>query len=198
MAHYTNTIHPGAVRPGQSYSLAYGSTPQRPTFNSPTRRRVPLQPYSPTQGWKVAMARTHKIHSPVSFDYPGQARQGVSMRELRLKGMSAPLQGANDPVLAHTGLQRVIFRILWPGYGHVEWCRTIPVVAPNGAPITRLALGVQIANNFARFVEKCQSETPTSRDLMLSPHCVRFEHLFLISLQNTFEDVWQADVVLDI
>ncbi|KAJ7622573.1 hypothetical protein DFH06DRAFT_1105121 [Mycena polygramma] len=198
MAHYTNTIHPGAVPPGQAYALSYGSAPQRPAFNSPTRRRVPLQPYTPTQGWKVAMARTHEIHHPVSFDYPGQARQGVSMRELRLKGMSVPLHGANDPVLAHTGLQRVILRIIWPGYGHVEWCRTVPVVAPNGAPITRLALGVQIANNFARFIEKCQSETPSSRDLMFAANCVRFEHLFLLSLQNTFEDVWQADVALDL
>ncbi|KAJ7656756.1 hypothetical protein DFH06DRAFT_1269407 [Mycena polygramma] len=172
MAHYTNTIHPGAVRPGQAYALSYGSAPQRPAFTSPRRRRVPLQPYTPTQGWKVAMARTHEIHHPVSFDYPGQARQGVSMRELRLKGMSAPLHGANDPVLAHTGLQRVILRIIWPGYGHVEWCRTVPV--------------------------KCQSETPSSRDLMFATNCVRFEHLFLISLQNTFEDVWQADVALDL
>jgi hypothetical protein len=48
----------------------------------------------------------------VSFDYPGQARQGVSMRDLRLKGTSTPIQGANDFVLSHTGLQRVVFRII--------------------------------------------------------------------------------------
>jgi hypothetical protein len=33
---------------------------------------------------------------------------------------------------------------------------------------------------------------------MVSPTCVRFEHSLLISLQNTFEDVWQADVALDL
>ncbi|KAJ7669817.1 hypothetical protein DFH06DRAFT_1320863 [Mycena polygramma] len=197
MVHYTNTIHPGAVRPGQAYALSYGSAPQRPAFNSPTRRRVPLQPYSPTQGWKVAMARTHEIHHPVSFDYPGQARQGVSMRELRLKGMSAPLHGANDSVLAHTGLQRVILRVIVSAVLGLKAFQ-LTYFSPNGTPITRLALGVQIANNFARFIEKCQSETPSSRDLMFATNCVRFEHFCLISVQNTFEDVWQADVALDL
>ncbi|KAK7060057.1 hypothetical protein R3P38DRAFT_2759403 [Favolaschia claudopus] len=33
-------------------------------------------------------------------------RQGVSRKDLRLQGTSAPLQGARDPVLAHTVLQR--------------------------------------------------------------------------------------------
>jgi hypothetical protein len=35
-------------------------------------------------------------------------------------------------------------------------------------------------------------------DWMISPACVRFEHLYLLSLQNTFEDVWQADIALDL
>jgi hypothetical protein len=46
--------------------------------------------------------------------------------------------------------------------------------------------------------QKSQYETASSRDWMISPSCVRFEHLFLISLQNTFDDVWQADVALDV
>lgn len=112
MPHYPNPTHAQGPRGGQNYSIVHGSVPQRSNFTSPTRRRVPFEPYSPTQGWKVLTGRTQQIHSAVSFDYPGQARQGVSMRELRLKGVSAPMQGANDPVLAHTGLQRIVFRIL--------------------------------------------------------------------------------------
>lgn len=46
--------------------------------------------------------------------------------------------------------------------------------------------------------QKTQYETPTALDLMVAPSCVRFEHLFLISLHNTFEGVWQADVALDL
>ncbi|KAJ7149285.1 hypothetical protein C8R43DRAFT_888156 [Mycena crocata] len=177
--------------------MAYYQIPtHRSGPNPANRRRVPQEAYVPKQGWKAATGRT-QMHAPVSFDYAGRAREGVSMRELRLKGVAAPIQGANDLVLVHTGLQRVVFRILWPGYGHVEWCRTIPLVASNGAPITRVALGVQIASNFSRFFEKTQYETPKSTDWMVAPTCVRFEHLVLVSLQNTFEDVWQADVILD-
>ncbi|KAJ6563298.1 hypothetical protein DFH09DRAFT_1364115 [Mycena vulgaris] len=199
MPHYPNPTHvQGVSRSGHPYSIAPGAAPQSSNFTSRSRRSLPFVPYSPTQGWKALTGRTQPLHSTVSFDYSGQARQGVSMRELRLKGPATPIQGANDLVLAHTGLQRIVFRILWPGYGHVEWCRAIPVVAPNGAPITRVALGMQIASNFARFFEKSQYETPTSREWMVGPACVRFEHLFLISLQNTFEDVWQADIALDL
>ncbi|KAK6978107.1 hypothetical protein R3P38DRAFT_3334314 [Favolaschia claudopus] len=162
--------------------------PQPSAFVSPTRRRVPMEIYSPGQ-WKTATANTH-LYPPICFDLTGRPRH---------QGTAAPIQGAGDPVLGYTGLQRVIFRIMiGRDMGHIEWCRAIPVVAPNGAPITRVALAVQIATSFAHFVEKAQYETPSDRSWMVSPNCVRFEHLILISLQNTFEDVWQADVALDI
>jgi hypothetical protein len=82
------------------------------TFNSPTRRRLPLEIYNPQIGWRASMAGGTDLYCPVFFDYPDQARQGVSMREPRLKGVSTPIQGPNDPVLAHTRLQRIIFRII--------------------------------------------------------------------------------------
>ncbi|KAG6808432.1 hypothetical protein H0H93_016941 [Arthromyces matolae] len=62
------------------------------------------------------------------------------------------VQGANDPVLAHTGRQRIMFRILWPGYEHVEWFDQVEL-NHRGYPLTRVQLGAFIAQNFARFVE---------------------------------------------
>ncbi|KAJ6584192.1 hypothetical protein B0H10DRAFT_1833114 [Mycena sp. CBHHK59/15] len=200
MSHYSNPMHAQAARSSsQAYvSLSQGSVPQRPAFTSPTRRRVPQAPYSPTSKWKVATGRAHQLHASVAFDYPGQVRQGVSMRELSLKATSTLIQGAGDAVFSNTGLQRIVFRILWPGYEHVEWCRAIVIVSPNGAPITRVALGQQVAQNFARFIEKTQYETSSVQDWMVGPSCVRFEHLYLISLHNVFEDSWQADIALDL
>ncbi|KAJ7881850.1 hypothetical protein B0H13DRAFT_1891174 [Mycena leptocephala] len=118
-------------------------------FRSPTRWHLPFEPYSPVQGW-MATTGWNAVHSPVSFDCPGQARQGVPMRDLRLKGTSTPIRGANDAVLAHMGLQPHVFRIIWPGYRQAGWCREVPVASPNGVPITRVALGVQIAPKFVR------------------------------------------------
>ncbi|KAJ7854529.1 hypothetical protein B0H14DRAFT_2579789 [Mycena olivaceomarginata] len=120
------------------------------------------------------MAGGTDLYCPVFFDYPDQARQGVSMREPRLKGVLTPIQGPNPTIpYSHTRDCSGSFSAL--SYGHVEWCRTILVTSPTGAPITRVALGVQIASRFAHFVEKSQCETPTSRDWMVTPSCVRFE-----------------------
>ncbi|KAF7317373.1 hypothetical protein HMN09_00473600 [Mycena chlorophos] len=170
------------------------------SFTSPTKRRVPPQPYCPTQDWRRMNGGLHRPHAPISFDYVGQPRpgQGVSMRELRLKSTSTPIAGSDDPVLAATGLQRIIVRIIWPGYGHVEWCRNVTVVSRNGEPISRVCLAVQIATTFASWFEKTQYEHPSSSEWMISPACVQFKHLYLVSLINTFDDCWQADVALDV
>nr|GAT55374.1 predicted protein [Mycena chlorophos] len=183
-------------------------------FTSPTKRRVPLQPYTPP----IQRSASGRPMPSIGFDYatakiPGQ---GVSMRELRLRGPEMHMRGAGDCVFA--GLQRIVFRIIWPGYAHVEWCRTMPVVAPNGAPITRVGLAIQVASTFANYFEvsrspsssllapskcsvdlqKTQYEQPSSADWMISPACVQFKHLYLIALVNTAEGVWQADVALDV
>ncbi|KAJ7652896.1 hypothetical protein B0H17DRAFT_1338510 [Mycena rosella] len=104
MPHDSNLTDARGPRSGQIYSIIQGPEPKSCRFASPTRRRVPFAPYNPTQGRKAVTGRIHPIHSTVSFDYPGQARQEVSMQELRLEGTSTPIQGAGDPVLAHTGL----------------------------------------------------------------------------------------------
>ncbi|KAJ6474888.1 hypothetical protein C8R45DRAFT_834770, partial [Mycena sanguinolenta] len=130
---------------------------------------------------------TGQVHHPVCFGYPGQTRQSVPMRDLHLRGPSVLIQGAHDFLLANTGLKRIVFPIMW--------CRTIPVIT-NGAPITRAFIDSQIASDLVRF--KSDYETPTSRDWMISPSCVRLEHLYLVALHKTSDDVWQADVALDL
>ncbi|KAJ7282369.1 hypothetical protein C8J57DRAFT_1015656, partial [Mycena rebaudengoi] len=166
-------------------------------FISPTRRRLPQAPYTPSGKWKSATGRTNQVYPSVSFDVPGQSRQGVSLRELKNGG--AQLQGAGDRVLRDTGLKRITFRLLWPGYEHVEWCRSIVVVDNSNkeTPITRAQLGSQVAANIARFFEVPTYETPSSVDWMINTNCVQFGHLYLVSLRNTFEDCWQADIALD-
>ncbi|KAJ7123952.1 hypothetical protein C8R43DRAFT_1135745 [Mycena crocata] len=197
MSYYPNQRHPHATSRGAPvYPVHHSSSRSRPAINPANRRRLPQAAYTPPS-YRVLHGKPQKLHAPVSFDYPGRVQEGVSMRELRTQGTMTQIQGANDPVLAHIKLDRLVFRILWPSYPEYEWCRAVPLVASNGAPITRVALGMQIASNFAHFCEKAQYETPTSADWMVSPTCVKFEHLVLVSLQNTAEGVWQADVILD-
>ncbi|KAF7306232.1 hypothetical protein MIND_00413800 [Mycena indigotica] len=168
-------------------------------FISQTKRRVPFNPYQPSE-WRVQNATNHLMQPSISFDYIGAAAagQGVSMYDIRLQGNATQLKAANDLVLASSGLTRITFRIIWSGYEHVEWCRTINVVSETGVPITRLGLAIQVASSFAHWTEKAQYVKPTSSDWMVSPACVQFRHMYLVSLVNTFENVWQADVALDV
>ncbi|GLB44466.1 putative glycosyl hydrolase family 79 C-terminal beta domain [Lyophyllum shimeji] len=148
------------------------------SFISPFRRRLPQPPYTPASKWRAATGRTNQLHSAITFDYLGYSKQGVPMRELSTRSAAAlgsMIAGAGDAVLAHTGLARITLRIIWPGYEHVEWARSIEINA-NG-PITRAQLGATISQNFARFMEKTRSESATSSEWQLGSAGIRFEHM---------------------
>ncbi|KAF9463659.1 hypothetical protein BDZ94DRAFT_1163524 [Collybia nuda] len=200
---YINPLHApvSAANRSQFSSLggAVNSTPTPGQFLSPFRRRLPQAPYTPSSKWRNATGRLNQLHSAISFDYLGYSKQGVPMRELSTRGthaLASMIHGANDPVLAHTGLVRITLRILWPGYEQVDWARSIEIATQG--PMTRAQLGAAVAMNFARFVEKTRTEPARSSEWHLGPSGIRFEHLILVSLSNVFEDVWQADVAVDL
>ncbi|KAG6917559.1 hypothetical protein DXG01_002028 [Tephrocybe rancida] len=204
---YLNPLHPPVRSSNQSqYSALDGalySSSSQPTssFLSPTRRRLPQQPYTPASKWRAATGRLDQVHNAIMFDYAGYAKQGVPMRELSARSgtvLASMIQGGKDTVLAHTGLARITFRILWPGYEHVEWARSVELTVGGYGPITRAQLGAAISQNFARFVEKTRTESSRSAEWNLNSSGIRFEHLVLVALVNVFEDVWQADVAVDL
>ncbi|KAG5730979.1 hypothetical protein E4T56_gene4013 [Termitomyces sp. T112] len=203
---YSNPLHPPVDPANYSrYSSLEGALdlpPSQPTstFLSPTRRRLPQPSYIPVSKWKAAMGRLNQLHNPITFDYIGYSKQGVPMQELMARGTTAlasMIQGANDAVFAHTGLIRIAFRIIWPGYEHVEWARTIELTRGK-TPITRAQLGSTISLSFARFVEKTRLEPSTPNEWNLTSSGIRFEHLVLVALVNVFDNVWLADVAVDL
>ncbi|KAG6873080.1 hypothetical protein C0995_003124 [Termitomyces sp. Mi166 len=146
------------------------------------------------------MGQNVRRHAPIQFDHIGYNGQGMQMRELSARSeaaIAAMIQGAEDPVLAHTGRERITFRIIWPGYEHVECCDQV-VINPGGRPITRAQLGKFIAQVFARFVEKTRKEPCRSSEWNLTSSGIRFEHLVLVALVNVWDGVWQADVAIDL
>lgn len=84
-------------------------------------------------------------------------------------------------------------------------------------PISRAQLGQQIAQQFARYVEvgsfcyhphlcvtdsppllqKTQYEASSSSSWPIGPHGIKIENLVLISVWNSFDGNWQADVAVD-
>ncbi|KAJ7614488.1 hypothetical protein FB45DRAFT_758654 [Roridomyces roridus] len=198
MSHYANPAHAHSSARGghsQPHALSHALGPQHhaPASSSSTRHRMPTVEYKPTK-WAASMAGNARQKRVLPFDLPGQSNQGVSMRDLSNRGPNAPIAGAGDQIFAPLGVQKISLRIIWPGYQHVEWNRSIDV-----SSITRAGLAYQVASNFARFFEKSAYETPSSAThYLISPAGVRFEHLYLVSLTNTIDNVWQADVALDL
>ncbi|EDR16178.1 uncharacterized protein LACBIDRAFT_321426 [Laccaria bicolor S238N-H82] len=199
---YNNPLHPPIPSTFQSpfnaLSGAVVCSANAPPFVSPFRRRLPQIPYTPSSKWRNVTGRTNLVHSPVHFDYLGYTRQGVPMRELSTRGahaLSSMIVGATDQVFVHTGLSRITLYIIWPGYEHVDWRRSIEIMV-NG-PMTRAQLGAVVASNFARFIEMTRNERSTCSDYKIGTSGILFEHLVLVGLHNVFEDAWQADVAVD-
>ncbi|KAG6916458.1 hypothetical protein DXG01_006725 [Tephrocybe rancida] len=192
---YHNPLHPPVRTAYQSQFSALSGAVQ-PAFLSPMRRRVPQQLYTPK-----SRSLSGRAHSPISFDHPGYSKQGIQMRELTARSVAALasiIQGAGDAVLAHTGLPRITLRILWPGYEHVEWAATIDLNGGSYGPITRAQLGVAVSQHFSRFVERARTEPSKSSEWNLSSSGIRFEHLVLVALVNVSDDIWQAEVAVDL
>ncbi|KAK7033541.1 hypothetical protein VNI00_012765 [Paramarasmius palmivorus] len=170
-----------------------------PASNPSQARRVPQTAYAPSGKWRASVGRVQPLNRPINFDYIGYPMQGMPMKELCVRGpyaMAQMMQGANDHVLAHTQLRKITLHIRWPGYEHVEWIRNIEVVTASG-PITRAQLAHAVAQNFVRYVEKTQYESTNVMEWRIGPAGILFEHLVLNSLQNVFEDAWQAETLLE-
>ncbi|KAG6908355.1 hypothetical protein DXG01_005173 [Tephrocybe rancida] len=197
---YVNPLHPPVRSSQRSHYSSLGDAAGATVFLSSSRRRLPLVPFTPSSKWDLAMGQHTRLHGAIQFNHIGYNSQGVQMRELSARstgGLGNIIAGANDLVLAHTGRERIMLRIIWPGYEHVEWTYNLDLNV-GGRPITRAQLGVVVAQNFARFVEKTRSEPSCSREWNLSSSGTRFEHLVLIALVNVWEGVWQADIAIDL
>ncbi|KAG6811307.1 hypothetical protein H0H92_008064 [Tricholoma furcatifolium] len=160
---------------------------------------MPLIKWKPTK-WDQAMQRGVLLHDTIPFKHSGSASQGIQMQVLSLP--ATMMQGASDPVLAHTGRDHITLRIIWPGYEHVNGVYRLEV-NPGGRPITRGQLAIKVAENFAGFVKKCRSnpvDSPPPEVAKWDPTLsgIRYEHLVLVALENVCDGVWQAHVAVDL
>ncbi|KXN90318.1 hypothetical protein AN958_04351 [Leucoagaricus sp. SymC.cos] len=189
--YYTTPVH-DLIHPSQlsTYSsLAGALTPAPPPsqFTSPNRERVP----------QIACKRiSTPIFSPIAFDYFSQARQGVALRDFSVKSQGAVNQivaGANEPVLANTGLQKIDLRVMWLGYEHVDCSFTFPV----NRTTTKGQLGAHIAKQFRKFCDKAASSSIAVGDWCIGPGSISFDHLYLVALYSFGDNVCQADIAVD-
>ncbi|KAF5361897.1 hypothetical protein D9756_002036 [Leucocoprinus leucothites] len=189
MSRYHNPIH-SPIFPSQvsGYSSLSGAlTPSPSQFTSTRRHRVPQA---------AAKASGQPMTQPISFDYIGYSKQGVSIVDFSARSANALAQmiaGGNDPVLAHTNVQQINIRIMWPGYDHLNWSYSTPA-SPS---MTRIQLGASIAMHFWRFVEKAMASSTSCPQWKIGNGGIEFEKIVLVALYSIGDNVWQADVAVD-
>ncbi|KAL0575336.1 hypothetical protein V5O48_006638 [Marasmius crinis-equi] len=187
---YANPLHTpvGSIN-RSSYSTLGSAMPQPAASAGPsTRRRVPQAPVG-----KSCPSNT------IAFDYIGYPKLGMPLREIHARGPQAlqqMMQGANDLVLANTRLRKITLHILWPGYEHVPWSRSIDVIA-SGGPITRSYLASIIAHHFSEYIEAMQRQATSNADWRLGRGGFGLDHIMLLSVHNVGDDAWQAEVAID-
>ncbi|XP_006461571.1 hypothetical protein AGABI2DRAFT_118446 [Agaricus bisporus var. bisporus H97] len=190
MPRYHSSIH-RPVFPSQvsSYSSLSGAlTPPPSQFISSRRQRVPQS---------ASKISTGPICGPIDFDYIGQAGQGVSMADFSVRSQNAISQmvaGANEQILAGTGVVMIKLRIMWTGYEYLNFTQSMPA-SPE---ISRGQLGARVALQFWLFVELAQKSSSTNPKWEINRTTIPFEKIFLVALHNIGNDIWQADVAVDL
>lgn len=189
MSRYHNAIH-SPIFPSQisSYSSLSGALVSPPSqFNSPRRHRVPQNICQTSQG---------PVCGPISFDYIGQVGQGVSLADFSTRSQNAISQlvaGANDQVLAGTGIKKIHLRIMWAGYEHLNFVQSMPA----STAISRGQLGASIALQFWSFITQASKSSTTNHKWQISEKTIPFERIFLIALYSLGDGIWQTDVAVD-
>ncbi|KAF5362298.1 hypothetical protein D9756_002041 [Leucocoprinus leucothites] len=192
MAGYYSTsvhtlVHPSQLSNYSSLAGALTPVPPPSQFTSSSRERVPQT---------ACKAVNEPVFMPVAFDYFSQSRQGVALRDFSVKsqgGINHLLSGANEVILANTGIQKIDLRIMWLGYEHIDCSFTFPVPRTT----TKGQLGSLIAKQFRKFCEKATSSTTTVRDWRIGPDAITFDQLYLVALYSFGDGVCQADIAVD-
>ncbi|KAF5361901.1 hypothetical protein D9756_002038 [Leucocoprinus leucothites] len=190
MSRYHNTIHP-PVFPSQlsAYSTLSGALIPPPSrFTSSRRRRVPQILCKTSSGPMCA---------PITFDYIGQTGQGVSVADFSARSQNALVQmvtGANDLVLATTGVKTATLHIMWTGYERISKTKfNLPVSAAT----SRGQLGANIALHLWAFVDEATKAAASDPQWEISARGIRYDKIVLVALYHVGDDVWQVDLAVD-
>ncbi|KAF9259211.1 hypothetical protein L218DRAFT_1059804 [Marasmius fiardii PR-910] len=198
---YSNPLHcyvsSSQLSPYSSLGAGTIAYNEKGTRNPTFRHKLPQSLHAPS-GRLGKISSRAPLSAPICFDFITQPRQGIPLKELSVigtAGLQQMMEGANDPVPTG-GEKKIIFHICWPGYEHVEWQRSVEVVTPRGH-MTRSQLAGVIARSFAIYIEKTQYEATRDINWRLGPDGIRYEHLILLSLNNIYENAWQAEVAIE-
>ncbi|KAF9259223.1 hypothetical protein L218DRAFT_1004104 [Marasmius fiardii PR-910] len=164
------------------------------------RIRVPQSEYEPKSRRRADEGRSVPLKEPIDFNLRGSPTPGIPLVVLSPRPseeIELVMEGGGDHVLQDVQEQKIVFRVLWPGYGHVDTRTPISILTRAGLPMTRAQLGKRIAQRIASFIERCQNEE-TSDSYWQIHHFegIKIDQPIIVSLVNVFRNAWQAEIVL--
>ncbi|KAK0207121.1 hypothetical protein DFS33DRAFT_1486630 [Desarmillaria ectypa] len=192
VAMYTNPLHPAIPNTYQSGFSALGPAVTGTSDASlpPNWRRVPQVPFS---GQSVGPPHSQ---SPIIFEMRGIQYKGVSVQNLIGRGpaeVPRMLVGGND-VYFQGGQDRIYIRIRWPGYEHINSFSEIKFNPRTG--ITRAVLAEEVGSKINHFYSVAQYAASSNALWRVGAQSIRLEQMILLSLWNTHENSWQAEIAI--
>ncbi|KAK0443959.1 uncharacterized protein EV420DRAFT_1017717 [Desarmillaria tabescens] len=189
---YTNPLHPSIPNTYQSGFSALGPAVIGTSDASlhPSWKRVPQIPLS------CQSSRTPHSQSPIIFEMRGVKYKGISVRDLMSRGpaeIPQMLVGGND-VYLQGGQDRIYLRVPWPGYEHLNYFYEIKFNPRTG--ITLAILAEEIGSRINQFYSAAQYAASSKQGWRVGPRNIRLEHMILLSLWNTHENCWQAEIAI--
>ncbi|KAK0243427.1 hypothetical protein EDD85DRAFT_933752 [Armillaria nabsnona] len=188
---YTNVnpLHPPIADNYQSgfSALGYALTGISDASLPSNWRRVPQD----SSGRNVG--RRH-LQSPITFQMRDVKTMGVDVSDLIGRGPAETprmLVGGHDIYLQQQG--GIFLCIRWPGYQHNQFISKI-MINPGG--VSRAVLGEIVADKIKFFYQTAKYSASSNPRWNVGVQNIRLEQIVLLSLWNTHENYWQAEMAI--
>ncbi|KAI9057421.1 hypothetical protein FKP32DRAFT_1360433 [Trametes sanguinea] len=205
MASIPRNLHPLHVNTSSYSSLAHAVTggntsPETRVATKPLRRTPVPTTATSSSGRTLSWPRhTIVVFERVTPSYDGD--RAILFSEVK-QGRFDLLRGASEPVFRGCSQASLEFKILWPGYRHIDWHCNIDLVDSYGRPMSRFEFARAIVGAYERFFERARRsryggpEKENSRGSWdLSGDLSRYAFaLKAVHNRDGHEGVFQADV----
>ncbi|CDO73834.1 hypothetical protein BN946_scf185015.g163 [Trametes cinnabarina] len=127
--------------------------------------------------------------------------RGVSFSDIK-QGRYDLIRNSGEPAFMNCSQASLEFKILWPGYHHLDWHCTIDLVLAHGRPMTRFEFARSIVGAYERFFERARraryggpGKENTKGSWDLSGDLSRYDFaLKAVHNRDGHESVFQAEV----
>ncbi|OSD04431.1 hypothetical protein PYCCODRAFT_1465908 [Trametes coccinea BRFM310] len=162
MASIPRNLHPVHVNTSSYSSLAHAvtggntSSQTRVGTKSPYLiRRTPVPTAATSSSGRTLLWPRHTV---VVFERVSPTCDGsraVPFSEIK-QGRIDLLRNGSEPIFSGFSQCYIEFKILWPGYRHLDWHCNLDLIDGNGKPITRFEFARTIVGAYERFFERAR------------------------------------------